>query len=129
MLRSFRKNKSVSSFLAFLMLFISMQPLANASIVSTQDIVSEQQSVINKAQLTQSLDRQEVRTILEAQGVDIDKAKERVSAMTDQEVLELSQKMDQLPAGSGLVDTVVLILVILLITDLVGVTDVYPFIN
>ena len=129
MLRSFRKNKSVSSFLAFLMLFISMQPLANASIVSTQDIVSEQQSVINKAQLTQSLDRQEVRTILEAQGVDIDKAKERVSAMTDQEVLELSQKMDQLPAGSGLVDTVVLILVILLITDLIGVTDVYPFIN
>jgi hypothetical protein len=56
-------------------------------------------------------------------------AKQRVSSMTDEEVRALNQKMDEMPAGSGVVGALVLIFVVLLFTDIMGWTDVYPFVN
>jgi hypothetical protein len=49
--------------------------------------------------------------------------------MTDEEVRALNQKMDEMPAGSGVVGAVVLVFLVLLITDIVGWTDVFPFVN
>jgi hypothetical protein len=49
--------------------------------------------------------------------------------MTDEEVRALNQKMDEMPAGSGVVGAVVLIFLVLLITDIAGLTDVFPFVK
>lgn len=129
MLNNLRQSRFVASLLIVSILFFSLQPTVNAAIVSTSDLVAEQQSHVDREYLLNSLDREEVQVALVSQGVDLEMAKLRVAGMTDTEVRTLNAKMDNLPAASGVVGTVVFILVVLLITDLVGVTDVYPFIN
>lgn len=91
--------------------------------------MADQQSQFDREYLLSSLDREEVQVALVRQWVDVDMAKLRVASMTDTEVRTLNSKMDSLPAASGAVGAIVFILLVLLVTDLIGVTDVYPFIN
>lgn len=129
MLNYLRKSRLVVSLLIISMSFLTIQPAVNAAIVSTSDLIAEQQSHIDREYLLSSLDREEVQTALTAQGVDLDMAKLRVASMTDEEVRTLNAKMDEMPAASGVLGTIFFVLIVLLITDLFGVTDVYPFIN
>jgi len=129
MLNNIRQSRFVASVLVVCIFFFSLQPTVYGGIISTSDLVAEQQSHVDREYLLNSLDREEVQLALVSQGVDVDMAKLRVAGMTDTEVRTLNAKMDNLPAASGVVGTVVFVLVVLLITDLVGVTDVYPFIN
>jgi hypothetical protein len=74
------------------------------------------------------LDREEVRTQLEVHGVNPADVKARVAAMTDDEVAQLASQIDRLPAGGADVLGVLLTLfVILLITDILGFTKIFPF--
>jgi hypothetical protein len=56
-------------------------------------------------------------------GVDNSAAKLRVAALTDAQVLEIHQRIDKEPAGGN---TLVIIFLILVITELLGVTDIVP---
>ncbi len=127
MLNKFRQSRFIASLLISSILFISVQPAVNAAIVSTSDLVAQQQSQIDKASLLKSFDRKDVQMALASKGVDINMAKLRVASMTNEEVQQLNAKMDSLPAAGDIVGTLGFILVILLITDLLGVTDVYSF--
>jgi hypothetical protein len=78
------------------------------------------------------LDRAEVGAGLEARGVSSSEAKARVAALTDAEALQLAREIDSLPAGadggvSAIVGALVLIFLVLLLTDLLGYTKVFPF--
>lgn len=126
MLKILRQSGFITVFLMSAILFISVQPTVNAAIVGTADLLAEEQSYVDRAQLIKSLDRKEVQAALVNNGVDIKMAKMRVDSMTNEEVRQLNAKMDQLPAG-GIIGTLGFILVILLITDLIGVTNVYSF--
>ena len=129
MLNSLRRCRFFTALLAVSILFVSVQPAVNAAIVSTSDLVATEQSKVSREYLLNSLEREEVRTALTSQGVDLEMAKQRISSMTDEEVRALNQKMDEMPAGGGVVGVVVIIFLVLIITDLVGLTDVFPFVN
>jgi len=52
----------------------------------------------------------------------------RVDALSDQEVTQLAGQLETLPAGGdGLVGALVFIFIVLLITDLLGLTRIFPF--
>jgi hypothetical protein len=53
----------------------------------------------------------------------------RVSSMSDNQVMQIHQRMDEMPAGAGAAGTVLFILAVLAVTDLMGVTDIFPFIR
>jgi len=53
----------------------------------------------------------------------------RVSSMSDNQVMQIHQRMDEMPAGAGTAGTILLIIAILAVTDLMGVTDIFPFIR
>ena len=129
MLNGLRRCRFLTALLAVSILFVSVQPAVNAAIVSTSDLVATEQSQIGREYLLSSLEREEVRTALTSQGVDLEMAKQRVSSMTDEEVRALNQKMDEMPAGGGVVSVVIIVFLVLIITDLVGWTDVFPFVN
>jgi hypothetical protein len=129
MLNRLRRCRFLTAMLAVSILFVSVQPAVNAAIVSTSDLVATEQSKVGRESLLNSLEREEVRTALTSQGVDLEMAKQRVSSMTDEEVRALNQKLDEMPAGGGVVATVVIIFLVLVITDILGRTDVYPFVN
>jgi len=129
MLNRLRRCRFLSALLAVSILFVSVQPVANAAIVSTSELVAIEQTEIGREYLLNSLEREEVRTALTSQGVDLEMAKKRVASMTDEEVKALNQKMEEMPAGGGVVGVLVIVFLVLLITDLVGLTDVFPFVK
>ena len=129
MLSRLRRYRFLTALLAVSILFVSVQPTVNAAMVSTSELVATEQSRIGKEYLLNSLEREDVRIALTSQGVNLEMAKQRVASMTDEEVRALNQKMDEMPAGSGIVITVVVVFLVLLITDIVGWTDVYPLVD
>jgi hypothetical protein len=74
------------------------------------------------------LERSDVQAALQAHGVSPADVKARVAAMTDDEVTQLAGQFDSLPAGGSDVLTIILVVfIVLLITDLLGLTHIFPF--
>src|SRR5437868_2223644 len=79
-------------------------------------------------QVTRLLERADVQARLAALGADASAVKARVAALTDDEVAQLAAKIERLPAGGdGLIGAIVLVFIILLITDILGLTKIFPF--
>lgn len=75
-----------------------------------------------------ALSRADVRARLEAYGVDRTQVQARVDALTDDEVTQLAGRLDAIPAGGdGIVGAILIVFLVLLITDIVGLTKVFPF--
>jgi len=96
---------------------------AHAGIVGTDMVVAG----VERERLTSLLERSEVRVRLEALGVDPAKAKDRVAALSDAEAAQLAAQLDELPAGGDILGAVVLIFLVLLFTDIMGYTKIFPF--
>ncbi len=79
------------------------------------------------------LARDEVSRELRELGIDPAQARDRVEALSDAELAVIAGRLDQLPAGGSAVGAIVtallIVFIILLITDIVGVTDVFPFVK
>ena len=129
MLAHFRQSRILSSLLVTFVLWFSMQSSIHASMVSTTDLVTAQQVEINKETLLASLDREEVKEMLASHGVDPDQARERVANMTDEEVSILNQKLNDMPAGAGIAGVLLIVFLALLLTDILGYTDIFPFVK
>ena len=104
-------------------------PASQAALISTHQILDQQQIQDTRGKLQQYLDRDSVKQQLSTMGVDSKDIQARVDHMTDDEVAIMAEKMDQLPAGQGIVGTVVFIFLVLLITDILGYTDVFSFVK
>jgi len=82
----------------------------------------------DRVRVNQLLDRSEVRARLAQYGVNAQDAKARVAALSDDEVARLAARIDSLPAGGeGIIGAIVLIFLVLLLTDILGFTKVFPF--
>ncbi len=86
-------------------------------------------SLQNKAQIIERISSKEVSEKLIAMGVNTDNLKTRIDNLSQDELNTLNNQMDQLPAGSGGLGVVVFIFVVLVITDMIGATDVFPFVD
>jgi len=89
-----------------------------AEIVTTDQMAAQDQTAAEKSRIQTFVDRAEVKVRLQALGVGESMAKDRVAAMTDQEVHALAQKIDAMPAGGYLSDrdlTLILLIVLLLL--------------
>ena len=96
---------------------------ALAGIVSTDTVVAGAE----RERLAGMLDRSEVRERLRALGVDPANAKARVAALSDAEAAQLAAQLDELPAGGDILWAAVLIFLVLLVTDMMGYTKIFPF--
>ena len=104
-----------------------------AALVGTSQILDQGYQEVDRDRLRAFLDRAEVRDQLEALGVDRDIARARIDSLTNEEVADIVDRLDQLPAGGDgfgtLVGAALLVFIILLITDLLGLTDIFPFVK
>lgn len=106
---------------------------ARADLVTTGQVVEQDAAAGARERLAAVFLRDDVRRQMAALGVDPDEAMARLASLSDQEVQEIAGRIDELPAGQGFLAGVLIIagavLVALVILDLVGVTDVFTFIN
>lgn len=100
--------------IAFLLSGFASQT-AVAGIVGTDTILAEQAGSAERAQLEALLDRQDVQEKLVEYGVSPEEAAERVAALTDEEALDLAQRIDDLPAGGSTVALLLVIIILLLL--------------
>jgi len=102
-------------------------PSAQAGMVSSEQLIDSQATHPDRERIRALFDRQDVREQLQARGVDANAAAARVDALTDDEVAAINGKLDSLPAGGDVVGTLVFIFIVLLVTDILGFTKVFPF--
>ncbi len=86
-----------------------------------------------RERLVSLVERDDVAAGLARLGIDPAEARRRAQGLTDAEAREALDRLDSLPAGGDVLATViasgVLVFLVLLITDILGFTDVFPFVK
>jgi hypothetical protein len=86
-----------------------------------------------RAHINAFLAREAVQDILKAQGIDPREAERRAAGLSDDEAIDTARQLDRMPAGGSTVGIVVgamlLVFFVLLILDLLGLTNVFPFVK
>lgn len=121
-------KKFVSSSLIVCITAAGLPFSAQARMVTTEEITAPAatQSASRDA-VNQFLVRDEVRQAMLGQGVTPQAALERVAAMSDSEVAQLAGRIDQAPAGGDVLGILFTVFIVLLVTDIMGLTKVFPF--
>ena len=98
---------------------------ALAAVVSTEQMMSQGASTQDRAAVDTFLARADVRDQLQAWGVAPSVVEQRVASLSDQELQELSLKIQEQPAGGDVIAVIGIVFLVLLILELVGVTTVF----
>jgi hypothetical protein len=108
--------------------FVVTTGTVHAEAVTSHNVMQAQSHAYNKQQLIEMVSRADVQEKLVSLGVTQGDAVSRINGMTNSEIAQLNSQLNDAPAG-GVVGAVLTVLAIIAILDLVGVTDVYPFIR
>jgi hypothetical protein len=100
---------------------------AFAGMVETDQAISYELAVQDRAKITAFIDREDVLAQLQVKGVTAEEAKMRVAALTDDEAHKIAGKLDQMPAGGDVLSLLFTVFIVLLVTDILGFTKVFPF--
>ena len=116
--------------LSLLALHLPMRS-ANAAMIGTESAIDQTVVAQNREKVEAFMTRDDVRKQLQKMGLSADDAKSRVSSMTDQEVNKIAGKIDEMPAGGSTLGTILIvglvIFIVLLITDVLGWTKIFPW--
>ena len=123
-----KPNKILASILIMLIGLVQI-PMAQAAIITTDEAIQVQQNDINREYILSMLQKDELQKQLADYGLDAPLAAERVSHMSDAEIALLNERLNEMPAGEGVVGAIVLIFVVFIITDALGATDLFPFVK
>lgn len=129
-----KMSKSISILLIISMVWISLPyGYASAAIIGTETVANSLRGQQARSYIQSVLAREEVQSILIEQGVNAEEAKIRISSLTDEEAIRLAKGINKLPAGGDgfatLVIATLIVFLVLLVTDIVGYTDVFPFVK
>ena len=125
-MKSFKKF--VSAGLIVCIIAAGLPFSAQARIVATEEITSPAISPsASRDTVNQFLVRDEVRQAMLGQGVTAQAALERVAAMSDAEVAQLAGRIEQAPAGGDVLGILFTVFIVLLVTDIMGLTKVFSF--
>lgn len=122
-------KRLLSALLATSILFTGSLQTVQAAMISTAQVAeatTSAQGEQDRAKIVSMLSRDDVQSELVARGIDPAEAKSRVAALTDDEAAKLATQLDKAPAG-GIIGAILLVFFVLLITDILGFTKIFPF--
>jgi len=127
-----RKIVAILVIVSFSTLSIISAP-AHAKMINTGEISKQNHRDLLRYRINKLIERSEVQKYLVALGISPEEAKARIDSLSDEEIENISFKMDQLPAGGDavgvLIGAALFVFIVLLITDIFGLTDVFPFVK
>ncbi len=127
-------SKPAAILLAVQMLILSgLYQSVWAAMISTESIIQVDRGQSPRDYLNTLLAREEIQALLIRHGIDPQEARDRIDNLSDDEIAKFVHEIDQLPAGEGFFEAFIIIVffvfVILLVTDISGYTDVFPFVK
>ncbi len=128
------RRRGIAACLVAVLLMVSL-PVgqARAGMVTTDRVVHAMAVEQDRDRIRALLGREDVRRQLQAWGVDPAEAAMRADGLTDAEVARIAAELDQLPAGQdaavAIVSAGLVIFLVLILTDLLGYTDVFSFVD
>jgi len=131
MIRLLQLGRAVALTMSVVLLITSLPAgLAQAAMITTDQVIGVQDE---RGKVKAFLQRVDVRSEMVALGVDPAEAEARVASLSDREVARIAGQIDSMPAGKGvfvaLIGAAVLVFLVLLVTDLLGLTHIFPFVN
>ena len=120
----FKLGKLIQTSFITLILCAGLGQPAQAGLVGTQDLVNNPSISQDIASLRQSIVQQ-----LVVLGVESEQAHVRVASLSDTQVSEISGRINELPAGADAGGILLTIFIVFVITDVIGATDIFPFIH
>lgn len=129
--RVFLRGIAMTTAVAMALPTIAPVGVAHAALVPTEEVIAQSSAAADRAAVLDFMARDDVRRQMQALGVDPDEAAARVAALSDGEVQRIAGRLGELPAGQDGVGTVLgvalVVFLVLLITDILGFTKVFPF--
>jgi hypothetical protein len=107
------------------LLSVGSPVVVQAEIIGTLAGLESSQREADLARLSRALATTEAREQLQALGVGPAEVEARLARLTDSELNTLAARIDQAPAGAGILEVVGIVFVVLLILEAVGVIDVF----
>ncbi len=120
--------------MAMLMAMTSMPiGVARAEMVTTDQVIERSDPAEDRTRVMDFMLREDVQQQLTLLGVDPEEAARRIASLSDEEIQEIAGRLEELPAGEGgvgpIVGAILIIFLVLLVTDLLGLTDVFSFVK
>jgi hypothetical protein len=119
--------------IATVVFFSSTSAFVQAAMIGTGESLARQAAQMDRQKLQHLLERSDVRNQLAAWGVQPEEAQAVIDNLTDAEIRTMAGNMESLPAGGNAVGVIVgaalVVFLVLLITDILGYTNVFPFVK
>lgn len=121
-------RRPTAALLSILLAFMPMLP-AQAAMIGNEQIVNQSLSVQTRDSLRQLFEQDTARQQLQAWGVSPDQINTRINSLTDAELTRINQQVGDLNAGGNVLGILLVIFIVFVITDVIGATDIFPFIH
>jgi hypothetical protein len=102
---------------------------AQAAMISNDHVINHAQHNSTRTELLQTINRADVKEQLFNMGVNAEDIESRIKLMTHEEIAQLNQQIDELPAGGDVLGVILIVFIVFVITDVIGATDIFPFIK
>ncbi len=127
-------KKLVATAMAVLMVMnVAPIGLTQAKMVTTDQVLEHADPGSDQKRVESFILREDVQRQLVLLGINPEEAASRVASLSNGEIQQIAGRLDELPAGEGgvgaVVGAILIIFLVLLITDLMGLTDVFPFVK
>lgn len=120
----------VATSLTMATLPLRAQPGDASGLIRTEQLLAAPAERVlqgDHARLLTTLDRADLAQRLRERGVSPAELRARVASLTDAEAAELMARIDEAPAGSDVLGLLFTVFIVLLVTDILGFTKVFPF--
>ncbi len=107
-------------------LSLSMPTSLQAATVGNDQLAIESALQIQRDEVTTFMARDDVRSSLLGSGVSASDVDTRINNLSDSQILQIHAQMDTMPAGGEVLGTILVILVIFILLDVAGATDIFP---
>ncbi len=122
---SFRARGALMRLVSVSIICMGFAQVAPAGVIGTAYMLDEESRVASLSRIEVLLAREDVGKQLEAFGVDRATVLERLNGLSSAELLELEGQIESQVAGGDILAVIGIVFVVLLILELVGVTDIF----
>ncbi len=102
----------------------TLTPCAKAAVIDTSSYI-QKSGKMGRDELISMVGREDVQEHLVSLGVNPEYACKRIAAMNESELRAVQQKIDEMPAGGDILVVLGIVLVVLIVLEILGVTNVF----